>query len=80
MSRLKLFSLEAGAEFAGRVAAALGEPLSAHEERDFIDGEHKIRPLDDVEGSDTYLVQSLYTDERSSVNDKLIRMLFLSEP
>ncbi|AMX01229.1 ribose-phosphate diphosphokinase [Microbulbifer thermotolerans] len=76
MNRLKLFSLDAGAEFAGRVAAALGEPLAAHEERAFIDGEHKIRPLDDVEGADTYLVQSLYSDERSSVNDKLIRMLF----
>jgi len=76
MSRLKLFSLDAGADFAGRVAAALGEPLAAHEERDFVDGEHKIRPLDDVEGADVYLVQSLYSDERSSVDDKLIRLLF----
>lgn len=76
MSRLKLFSLDAGAEFAGRVAAALGEPLAAHEERDFVDGEHKIRPLDDVEGADVFLVQSLDTDEHSSVDDKLVRTLF----
>ncbi|MFC6633944.1 ribose-phosphate diphosphokinase [Microbulbifer taiwanensis] len=76
MSRLKLFSLDAGADFAGRVAAALGEPLAAHEERDFVDGEHKLRPLDDVEGADVYLVQSLYGDEHSSVDDKLVRLLF----
>ncbi|WP_323846059.1 ribose-phosphate pyrophosphokinase [Microbulbifer magnicolonia] len=76
MSRLKLFSLDAGADFAGRVAAALGEPLAEHEERDFVDGEHKIRPLDDVEGADVYLVQSLYSDEHSSVDDKLVRLLF----
>lgn len=76
MSRLKLFSLDAGAEFAGRVAAALGEPLAEHEERDFVDGEHKIRPLDDVEDADVYLVQSLSGDERSSVDDKLVRTLF----
>ena len=76
MNRLKLFSLNAGAEFALRVAGRLGEPLAAHEEREFVDGEHKLRPLEDVEGADVYLVQSLYGEERSSVDDKLVRLLF----
>lgn len=76
MPPLKLFSLDAGAEFANRVAAALGEPPGDHEERDFVDGEHKLRPLDDVEGVDVYLVQSLYSDDEYSVNDKLVRLLF----
>ncbi|QKX15634.1 ribose-phosphate pyrophosphokinase [Microbulbifer sp. YPW1] len=76
MTGLKLFSLEAGTEFAERVSAALGVPLSAHEERDFVDGEHKIRPLEDVEGDDIYLVQSLYSDASTGLNDKLIRLLF----
>ncbi|SHF35191.1 ribose-phosphate pyrophosphokinase [Microbulbifer donghaiensis] len=76
MSRLKLFSLDAGADFAGRVAAALGEPLAAHEERDFVDGEHKLRPLDDVEGADVYLVQSLYGAEHGRVDERLVRVLF----
>ncbi|USD21616.1 ribose-phosphate diphosphokinase [Microbulbifer variabilis] len=76
MSRLKLFSLDAGADFAGRVAAALGEPLARHEERCFADGEHKVRPLDDVEGADVFLVQSLYRDHCSSVDEKLLRCLF----
>ena len=76
MSRLKLFSLDAGAAFAGRVAAALGEPLAAHEERNFIDGEHKLRPLDDVEGADVFLVQSLFSDTSASVDERLVRTLF----
>ncbi|WHI51183.1 ribose-phosphate diphosphokinase [Microbulbifer sp. MLAF003] len=76
MSRLKLFSLDAGADFGGRVAAALGEPLARHEERYFADGEHKVRPLDDVEGADVFLVQSLYVDPHSSVDEKLLRSLF----
>lgn len=76
MTGLKLFSLEAGAEFAQRVSAALGVPLSAHEERDFVDGEHKIRPLEEVEGDDVYVVQSLYGDASIGLNDKLIRLLF----
>ncbi|WOX06492.1 ribose-phosphate diphosphokinase [Microbulbifer pacificus] len=77
MRPLKLFSLDTGADFARRVATALGVPLAAHEERDFVDGEHKLRPLDDVEGADVYLVQSLFTDPASSVDDKLVRLLFL---
>ncbi|MDZ7809584.1 MAG: hypothetical protein U5L11_04745 [Arhodomonas sp.] len=36
-----------------------------HEERDFEDGEHKIRPLAEVGGRDCYVVQSLYSDHRA---------------
>ncbi|MCO1333033.1 ribose-phosphate diphosphokinase [Microbulbifer sp. OS29] len=76
MSRLKLFSLDVGADFVGRVAASLGEPVSRHEERQFDDGEHKVRPLDDVEGADVFLVQSLYGDAISCVDQKIMRSLF----
>ncbi|SDK44773.1 ribose-phosphate diphosphokinase [Microbulbifer yueqingensis] len=80
MGPIKVFSLDAGAEFAGEVAAELGVSVAAHEQRDFTDGEHKLRPLDDVEGADVYLVQSLYSDPPGaaggSVDDKLVRVLF----
>ncbi|AOS96439.1 Ribose-phosphate pyrophosphokinase [Microbulbifer aggregans] len=74
--KLRVFSLEAGAALADAVAAELGIARARHEERDFTDGEHKLRPLDDVEGADVYLLQSLYGDNHSSVDDKLIRLLF----
>ena len=74
--RLCLFALEASHELGAAIAAALGQPLAAHEERDFEDGEHKTRPLDDVAGADVYVVQSLHGGPAESANDKLCRLLF----
>lgn len=74
--RLCLFALNASRGFGVAVAQALGVPLSAHEEREFEDGEHKCRPLTNVRGKDAFVVQSLYTDADESVNDKLLRLLF----
>lgn len=73
---LAVFALETGRDFGERVAAALGVSLSAHEERGFEDGEHKTRPLVSVRGKDVYVIESLYGDERASVNDRLCRLLF----
>lgn len=73
---IRLFALDATRSLGERVSAALGVPLSDHEERDFEDGEHKSRPLVNVRGRDVFVVQSLYADPRQSVNDKLCRLLF----
>jgi ribose-phosphate pyrophosphokinase len=74
--RLQLFALHATAELGKRVADALGQSLAAHEERDFEDGEHKGRPLDNVRNADVYVVQSLHGGPTASANDKLCRFLF----
>jgi ribose-phosphate pyrophosphokinase len=58
------------------IAARLQAELAEHEERDFVDGEHKIRPLVDVESRDVYVIASLEGDAVHSPNDKLIRTLF----
>lgn len=73
---LRLFALAGSEAFAGGVAARLNVSLSAHEERDFEDGEHKARPLVSVRGRDVFVVHSLYGDEHHSANDKLCRLLF----
>jgi len=73
---LRLFALNASAELGAAVSTALGEPLAAHEEREFEDGEHKARPLDAVNGADVYVVQSLHSGPKDSANDKLCRLLF----
>lgn len=73
---LRLFCLAASAELGAGLSAALAEPLAAHEERDFEDGEHKARPLDPVTGADVYVVQSLHGGPQQSANDKLCRLLF----
>ena len=75
-SGLRLFALEATAEFGACVARSLRQPLAPHEERGFEDGEHKIRPLTAVQNADVYVVQSLHGGPAESANDKLCRLLF----
>ena len=74
--QFRLFALEATAEFGKAIAGRLGQSLSPHEERDFEDGEHKIRPLTAVQNADVYVVQSLHGGPTESANDKLCRLLF----
>jgi ribose-phosphate pyrophosphokinase len=71
-----VFALNATRELGGRVAEHLGVELARHEEREFDDGEHKTRPLISVRDRHVYVVQSLYSEPRTSVNDKLCRLLF----
>ena len=73
---LRLFALSDTAELGAAVAAALGQPLAAHEEREFEDGEHKARPLESVDGDDVFVLQSLHGGPIRSANDKLCRLLF----
>ena len=74
--RLRLFALEATGELGRAVANRLGLPLAAHEEREFEDGEHKVRPLDAVGGASVHVIQSLHGGPAESANDKLCRLLF----
>lgn len=74
--RFRLFAIKGSDELGRAIAAVLEEPLASHEEREFEDGEHKIRPLDAVGGADVYVVHSLHSGPQQSVNDKLCRLLF----
>src|SRR6516164_3937863 len=71
-----LFALQATADLGKAIAHALGRNLSAHEERAFEDGEHKVRPLDTISGTDVCVIQSLHSGPSETANDKLCRLLF----
>lgn len=73
---MKLFALNGSEAFGELIASQLNISLSKHEERDFEDGEHKIRPLEDVNREEVFVIHSLYSDDKQSVNDKLCRLLF----
>jgi ribose-phosphate pyrophosphokinase len=75
---LILFALGSTREFGEAVARSLGIALGRHEERDFEDGEHKSRPLVNVRNRDVFVIESLYADDRQTVNDKLCRLLFFA--
>jgi ribose-phosphate pyrophosphokinase len=71
-----LFSLHGGRALLERICGHLDVPVAQLEERDFEDGEHKVRPLESVRGRDVYVVESLHGDASRSVDDKLVRVLF----
>ncbi|ADJ28886.1 ribose-phosphate diphosphokinase [Nitrosococcus watsonii] len=73
---LCLFALGMDITFGQKVSERLGVALSRREEKDFEDGEHKIRPLVNVREKDVFVIQSLYSDSWQSANDKLCRLLF----
>lgn len=76
LDSVSLFAPAATRDFGARVAAALGVRLSASEEREFGDGEHKMRPLESVRQKSVYVIQSMHGDAAGSPNDKLCRLLF----
>ena len=53
--RMAVFAPLSGRDFGARVCASLGLPLAEHEEREFEDGEHKMRPLTSVRGLDVFV-------------------------
>jgi len=71
-----LFALNTSRPFGESVARHLDLALAEHEEREFEDGEHKTRPLTCVREEDVFVIQSLYSDDSQTVNDKLCRLLF----
>jgi len=73
---LLLFAPAAGRAYAEAVARTLGVQLSAHDERVFEDGEHKLRPQETVRERDVFVLQSLYAEPAQSIDDKLVRLLF----
>jgi len=74
--RLRLFALQGTESLGESIARQIGCGLAPLEERSFEDGEHKIRSLETVAGSDVYVVHSLHSGPDESPNDKLCRLLF----
>ena len=73
---MKLFALNASSALGMRIADSLECELDPHEEREFSYGEHKSRPLVDVNREDVYVLSSLHGDQDLSVNDKICRLMF----
>lgn len=72
---MKLFGLGQTSAFARRLARQAGTMLASHEEREFEDGEFKLRPLESVRHEHAVVCQSLAADRRASSADKLMRLL-----
>lgn len=73
---MKIFALKATEELGAAVASCAGVTLAGHEEREFEDGEFKVRALESVRASHVIVCQSLHGDAGQSTNDKLCRLAF----
>lgn len=73
---MRLFVISGSETLGLRVAKALRCDPDPLEERDFEDGEHKIRPLVSVRGEDVFVLHSLNGAGGASANDKLCKLLF----
>ncbi len=75
-----IFALHGAHALGEKIAKALDLPLAPHEERNFEDGEHKLRPLASVRNRDVFVLDTLAgspdPSTRESVNDRLIKCAF----
>jgi len=72
---IRIFSLSSMRPFGETIARCLNRDLSRLEERNFEDGEFKIRSLENVRNCHCFVVESLFQEPKMSVNDKLMRLL-----
>jgi ribose-phosphate pyrophosphokinase len=72
-----VFALEGSHALGSSLGASLGVPLASHEERDFEDGEFKIRSLVTVRDRDVYVLHALAGSPSQSPADQLLRLLTL---
>jgi ribose-phosphate pyrophosphokinase len=71
-----IFALGASRPMGEEVARHLHTELSAHEEREFEDGEQKTRSLVNVRDRDVYAIYGLHGEGDRTGADKLCRLLF----
>lgn len=71
---IKIFALDSSRNFGRQVATALDLSLSEHEEYLFEDGEPYCASLENVRGSDVFVIQSLFSDEKESVSSKILKL------
>jgi ribose-phosphate pyrophosphokinase len=73
----RVYALSESRELAVATCDAAGLTLAPIEERNFEDGEFKLRPLESVRGRIVYVMQSFAATPNSSTASRFVRLLFL---
>lgn len=77
--KLKLFALNSSRDFGEEIASRLGVPLHEHDEFKFDDGECYVAPKPDIQenvrGCDVFVIESMYSDNDESINDKIVKLM-----
>lgn len=72
MSQLKIFSGRSSKDLAEKIADEIGEPLGSCEIRNFSDGEIWVKYLENIRGTDVFIIQSTYPP-----SDNLMELLIM---
>lgn len=75
MSSPKLFGMQSSKSYALEIADYLDVKLADYVEKFFADKELYIRADENVRGSDCYVIMSLFSDAKESVNDKFTKLI-----
>jgi len=75
---LRIFGLGDSKNYATKVCEYLGVRRTEHEETYFDDGECYVRSLENVRGSDVFVICSLYNSHNERLADKLIKLLYFT--
>jgi ribose-phosphate pyrophosphokinase len=73
---VRLFGMKGTEEFASRVAEHLELPVSNHMEEYWEDKEFYVRSGENVRSCDCYVISSLYSDDRDTVAEKTLKLMF----
>jgi ribose-phosphate pyrophosphokinase len=74
---MKVFAMRGSHAFGRKVAKCLGVDLCPHDERYHPDGELYVRPLVNLRGSMVFIIYSLFSDNKETVNDKLAKLMYM---
>jgi ribose-phosphate pyrophosphokinase len=76
MKNLLIFGLNGSKNYAKKVASYLDVKLSNQVEQRFDDGESYIKSNVNVRNADVYVIAGLYSDEKQSINEKLVNLMW----
>jgi ribose-phosphate pyrophosphokinase len=79
--KLKIFAPSSSRKFGAEVAGYLKTTLSELDENRFEDGECYAAPQagikENVRGCDVFIISSMYSDQKESINDKIMKTMIL---
>ena len=76
MNNLIVFGLNGSKSYAKKVCSHLDVNLSSNTEKYFDDGESYIKSDVNVREADVYIISSIYSDSKQTVNEKLVNLLW----
>ena len=74
MGSIKIFGLNSSKIYALEICDHLDREIAGHTEECFEDGEVYLKSNENARGADTFVIQSLYSDNHENVSEKFCKL------